>query len=65
MGSDLNAADKMPMYEILGFRGRVSGLKSAIFVLQLWELAFCHWRFVPRSAETYTSVARVLNYGQL
>ena len=40
MGSDLNAADKMPMYEILGFRGRVLGLERAIFVLELWEFYF-------------------------
>ena len=34
----------MPLTFVFGF-----WLKRAFFVLGVWVLAFCHWRFVPRS----------------
>ena len=48
-----NATEKTPMYEmplIFVFRARVLGVGRVFFVLRFRVLAFCHWRFVPRSS---------------
>ena len=50
MVSDHDAMDKTSMCEMpLIFMFEVLGLERAFFVLIFWVLAFCHWRFVPRS----------------
>ena len=51
--SGLNATYKTPMYEMpLIYVFGVFGLGRAFFVLGFRAMAFCHWRFVPRSSFT-------------
>ena len=59
MVSGLNATDKTPKYEIpliYVFGGWRLGLGRAFFVVGCWAMAFCYWRFVPRSVRASLEV---------
>ena len=67
MVSGLNTTDKTPMYEIplicvWGLGVGVLGLGGAFLLLGFWAMAFCHWRFVPRSKSVVYTELLVQNH---